>query len=243
MRGHHRRRLTLAALAPLAVAIAACGGSTSDDVAGGGSTAASTTAQTVSGAYGETLKNGTYGENYNAPEAASTRRCNGKDGLPQDPMAREHRARGARPVREQVDRTKAMECWKKNTCETGTGGKLTVGLADGFGGNVARQIFKMEFILQALTYKDIGKIVYTDANLDTQKAISDMRSMIAQGVDVIVSYPDAGNALLPVYRQATQRRHPVALWANANIGKPGTDYLTYTRPRLLLARQVLRRRS
>ena len=101
-----------------------------------------------------------------------------------------------------------MECWKKNTCDTGTGGKLTVGLADGFGGNVARQIFKMEFILQALTYKDIGKIVYTDANLDTQKAISDMRSMIAQGVNVIVSYPDAGKALLPVYRQATQRKAP-----------------------------------
>ena len=107
----------------------------------------------------------------------------------------------------QVDQDKALECWKKNTCETGTGGKLTVGLADGFGGNVARQIFKMEFILQALTYKDIGKIVYTDANLDTQKAISDMRSMVAQGVDVIVSYPDAGEALLPVYRAGDQARH------------------------------------
>ena len=135
---------------------------------------------------------------------------------------------GMARVPEQVDQDKAMECWKKNTCETGTGGKLTVGLADGFGGNVARQIFKMEFILQALTYKDIGKIVYTDANLDTQKAISDMRSMIAQGVNVIVSYPDAGKALLPVYRQATQRKVPVALWSNANIGKPGTDYLTYS---------------
>jgi ABC-type sugar transport system substrate-binding protein len=121
-----------------------------------------------------------------------------------------------------------MECWKKNSCETGTGGKLTVGLADGFGGNVARQIFKMEFILQALTYKDIGKIVYTDANLDTQKAISDMRSMVAQGVNIIVSYPDAGKALLPVYRQATQRKIPVALWSNANIGKPGVDYMTYS---------------
>ena len=98
---------------------------------------------------------------------------------------------------QQVDQDKAIECWKKNTCDTGTGGKLTVGLADGFGGNVARQIFKMEFILQALTYTDIGKIIYTDANLDTQKAISDIRSMIAQGVNVIVSYPDAGKALLP----------------------------------------------
>src|SRR6185312_16773755 len=89
-------------------------------------------------------------------------------------------------------------------------------------------MFKMEFIMQALTYKDVGKIVYTDANLDAQKAISDMRSMIAQGVDVVVSYPDAGNALLPVYRQATQRGTPVSLWAGANLGKPGADYMTYT---------------
>jgi ribose transport system substrate-binding protein len=128
----------------------------------------------------------------------------------------------------QVDQAKALECWKKNTCETGTGGKLTVGLADGFGGNVARQMFKMEFIMQALTYKDVGKIVYTDANLDAQKAISDMRSMVAQGVDVVVSYPDSGDALLPVYRQATKRGTPVSLWAGANLGKPGTDYMTYT---------------
>ena len=128
----------------------------------------------------------------------------------------------------QVDQDKAWSAGRRTPARPGTGGKLTVGLADGFGGNVARQIFKMEFILQALTYKDIGKIVYTDANLDTQKAISDMRSMIAQGVNVIVSYPDAGKALLPVYRQATQRKVPVALWSNANIGKPGTDYLTYS---------------
>ena len=86
----------------------------------------------------------------------------------------------------------------------------------------------MEFILQALTYPQIGKIIYTDANLKTQKAISDVRSMIAQGVDVIVSYPDAGGALLPVYREATKRGIPVNLWSNANIGKPGVDYLNYS---------------
>jgi ribose transport system substrate-binding protein len=86
----------------------------------------------------------------------------------------------------------------------------------------------MEFILQALTYPEIGRIIYTDANLDTQKAISDVRSMVAQGVDVIVSYPDAANALLPAYRAATARGIHVALWANAGIGKPGTDYLTFS---------------
>ena len=68
--------------------------------------------------------------------------------------------------------------------------------------------------MQALTNsKDVGKIVYTDANLDAQKAISDMRRMVAQGVDVVVSYPDSGDALLPVYRQATKRGTPVSLWA------------------------------
>ena len=127
-----------------------------------------------------------------------------------------------------VNEKLALQCWKKNICETGTGGKITVGEADGFGGNVARQLFKMEFILQALTYPEIGKIIYTDANLNTQKAISDVRSMIAQGVDVIVSYPDAGNALLPAYREAAKRGIPVDLWSNANIGKPGVDYLNYS---------------
>jgi ribose transport system substrate-binding protein len=228
--GHHRRRLTLAALASVVVALPACGGDSSDSAAGGGgsSTSASTTAQTVSGQFGETLKNGTYGENYDPNPQYVDQALLGKDGLPADPMAKNIVLAALTRVGQPADETKAMECWKKNTCETGTGGKVTVGLADGFGGNVARQMFKMEFILQALTYKDIGKIVYTDANLDTQKAISDMRSMVAQGVNVIVSYPDAGKALLPVYRQATQRKIPVALWSNANIGKPGVDYMTYS---------------
>src|SRR5207249_10667084 len=71
--------------------------------------------------------------------------------------------------RSKVNEKLALQCWKNNICETGTGGKITVGEADGFGGNVARQLFKMEFILQALTYPQIGKIIYTDANLNTQK--------------------------------------------------------------------------
>ena len=44
-----------------------------------------------------------------------------------------------------------------------------------FGGNVARQLFKMEFILQALTYQaDREDRLQSDANLNTQKAISDV---------------------------------------------------------------------
>jgi len=85
----------------------------------------------------------------------------------------------------------ALECWKNNVCETGHG-TLTVAYADGFGENVWRQVTKMEFILQALTYPSIKKIIYTSAAGDATKAVSDMRAFIAQKVDVIVIFADAG---------------------------------------------------
>jgi ABC-type sugar transport system substrate-binding protein len=224
-----RRRLALAAVASLTVAVVACGGSNEEDPSGGASgSTTETTVEQVSGPYGETLKNGAYGENYDPDPAAIEQALLSKEGLPKDPMAKNIVLAALARSSTEVDQDKALQCWQTNRCDTGTGGKLTVGLADGFGGNAARQMFKMEFILQALTYKDIGRIIYTDANLDAQKAISDMRSMIAQDVDLIVSYPDSGDALLPVYRQATQRGTPVSLWAGANLGKPGTDYMTYT---------------
>ena len=50
-----------------------------------------------------------------------------------------------------------------NGCATGTGGKLTVAYVEGFGENVYRQVSKMEFILQALTYPQIGHIIYSSA--------------------------------------------------------------------------------
>ena len=33
----------------------------------------------------------------------------------------------------------ALECWSNKSCETGTGGEVTVALADGFGENVWRR--------------------------------------------------------------------------------------------------------
>jgi ABC-type sugar transport system substrate-binding protein len=180
------------------------------------------------GPYGATLPNGKYGENYNPKQSVVTYALGGAAALPTNATQKNIALAAMYRAGKKVDEDLAFQCWQKNICDTGTGGKITVGLADGFGGNPARQLFKMEFILQALTYPQIGKIIYTDANLKTQKAISDVRSMIAQGVDVIVSYPDAGGALLPVYREATKRGIPVNLWSNANIGKPGVDYLNYS---------------
>jgi len=142
-----------------------------------------------------------------------------------DPVLTESFARAAQPVTDQL-RAKALECWKANTCDTGTGGKLSVAYADGFGENVWRRVTAMEFIQQALTYPDIGKIQYSSARGDASKAISDLRSYIAQGVDVIVVFADHGPALGPTIREAKEAGITVVLHNGTEVGTPGKDYLT-----------------
>jgi ABC-type sugar transport system substrate-binding protein len=131
-------------------------------------------------------------------------------------------AKGLTPEQREL----AMKCWKDSTCETGHG-DLTVALADGFGENVWRQVTKMEFIEEALTYPEIKKIIYTSARSDASKAISDLRSLIAQGVNIIVVFADASTALLPTIKEATEAGITVVLHNGTYVGgDPGKDYLT-----------------
>jgi ABC-type sugar transport system substrate-binding protein len=128
----------------------------------------------------------------------------------------------------------ALKCWKENVCETGTNGAVTVALADGFGENVWREVTHMEFVLQALTYPEIGKIIYTSGQGNTQKAISDFKSLIAQDVDVIVGFPDAGAAMLPSYREATKRGIVVVPYTSTPGGTAGKDFASFVSEDLCL---------
>ena len=120
----------------------------------------------------------------------------------------------------------ALKCWKDSVCDTGHG-DITVALADGFGENVWRQVTKMEFITQALTYPNIKKIIYTSAHNDPTKAISDLRSLVAQKVNVIVVFADASTALLPSIKEATAAGILVVLHNGTYVGgEPGKDYLS-----------------
>ncbi len=121
----------------------------------------------------------------------------------------------------------AIKCWKNNVCDTGTGGKVTVALADGFGENVWREVTHMEFVLGALTYPEIGKIIYTSGQGNTQKAISDFRSLIAQKVTIIVGFPDAGPAMLPSYRAAMQKGIIVVPYTSTPGGTAGKDWTSF----------------
>lgn len=123
-----------------------------------------------------------------------------------------------------ADRELALKCWKENVCETGRG-NLTVALADGFGENVWRQVTHMEFVLQALSYPDVKKIIYTSARADATKAISDVKAMIAQGVNIITIFPDAGEAMLPAVKEATEAGILVVPYISPPGGTPSKDFL------------------
>ena len=237
----HRHRMA-AALCAVGLIAVSCGSDSEDsadtaapadtsaapaDTAAPAETAAGTTPAS-GGETGATLKDGEFGENYTPDATILATGLGGAGSLPTEERARNVALATITRASTKVDEDLALKCWNDNGCDTGSGGSLKVGLADGFGGNIARQIFKMEFILQALTYPEIGHIAYTDANLDTQKAISDVQSFAAQDYDVIVSYPDAGEALVPAYKAATGQGAKVVLWSGAKIGAPGSDYLTYS---------------
>lgn len=165
-----------------------------------------------------------YGEIYDADPAVLMQALGTTEEVPEVALAAFYRA--GLPVSEEMAEL-ALECWREKVCDTGTGGEVTVALADGFGENVWREITHMEMILQALTYPEIGRIIYTSAQFDTQKAISDFRSLIAQEVDIIIGFPDAGDAMLPSVRQATERGIIYVPHSYGRLGEPGEDYLTY----------------
>jgi ABC-type sugar transport system substrate-binding protein len=213
-----KRLVVINILVVLTVVLTACGGAAAPATqAANGSAPVPVTGQQISGL-------DKFGERYDADPAVLKKAVGTTDGIPQIAMAAFYRA--GLPV-DQKMQDLAIKCWKELVCDTGTGGKVTVALVDGFGENFWRQMTHMEFVLQALTYPEIGKIIYTTAHSDTQKSISDLRSLIAQHVDIVIGFPDAGEALLPTVREATKQGVIFITHSYGKIGEPGKDYPTF----------------
>jgi ribose transport system substrate-binding protein len=167
---------------------------------------------------------GGYGEVYKAdPKILAKTLFNAKL-LPANKMSRNIALAAYGRASKKVNFNLALKCWKNDGCKTGTKGKLTVAYVEPFGENVYRHISKMEFILQALTYKSIGRIIYKSAHSNPSQAQTDFRAVIAQGADAIVSYPDFGDAAIPVFREATRRHIPVVTYAWGYVSGPGKNY-------------------
>jgi ribose transport system substrate-binding protein len=105
--------------------------------------------------------------------------------------------------------------------------KITFALADGFGDNNWRKITVGEARNEAARCKSITKFVYTDGQGNTQKAISDIQGLVAQGVNAAVVFPDAGEAVLPALRQAFKAGVVTVPYRVSPGGSPGADYNYY----------------
>ena len=171
-------------------------------------------------------KGGGYGEVYAAKASTLQHTLFKATLLPKDPTARNIALAALGRADRKVNYDLALQCWKNNGCDTGTGGKLKVAYIEQFGENTYREMSKMEFILQALTYPEVGKIIYSSAHVNFTQAIADFKAAIAQHVSLIVTYPDFGDAMLPVMKEATDAGIPVATYAWGAVTGPGTNYLT-----------------
>jgi ribose transport system substrate-binding protein len=102
--------------------------------------------------------------------------------------------------------------------------KITFALADGFAANNWRRITTAEAQDELKKCPSVTKFLHTDGQGDTQKAISDIEGLAAQGVNAIVLYPDAGKALLPVLTKVTKAGVvTVPYWGDIG-GAKGTNY-------------------
>ena len=137
---------------------------------------------------------------------------------------------------EQATVDKAMECWANQECDTGSGGELVMGYADGGGNqvNVWRSVSHMEAILQALTYPEIGRIVSTAADFaGAETEMANIRFLIQAGVDFIVGYPDGGAGVAPAVSEADAAGISYVPFSAGWVGLPdqegalipGEDYL------------------
>jgi ribose transport system substrate-binding protein len=101
---------------------------------------------------------------------------------------------------------------------------MVVGLADGYGGNTWRKTTLAELKDELARCGNVKRLIYTNANGDQQKANTDVNSMVAQGVNVLLILPDFGAAQIPALRAATKAGVTVIPYLSTLPGRAGKDY-------------------
>ncbi|MBI3526262.1 MAG: substrate-binding domain-containing protein [Betaproteobacteria bacterium] len=101
---------------------------------------------------------------------------------------------------------------------------MIVGLSDGYGGNTWRRTTLAEIQDELSACKNVEKFIYTNANGDQQKANADINSLVAQGVNVLIVFPDFGTAQIPAMRSATKAGVTVIAYFSKLGGVNGKDY-------------------
>lgn len=102
--------------------------------------------------------------------------------------------------------------------------EASLGLLDGYGGNSWRLVTTAAGADEVAKCPSITDYYYADGQGDTQKAISDIQGMVAKGVNAIVVFPDAGEAMLPALRSAYEAGVVTVPYRVNPGGEAGKDY-------------------
>ena len=105
--------------------------------------------------------------------------------------------------------------------------QASIALADGFGDNTWRELTRYSAVTIAAQCPSITKYVYANGEGNTQKAITDINSLVAQGTTAIVDFPDAGKAMLPALTKAYQAGTIVVPYRVFPGGTSGQNYNAY----------------
>lgn len=100
-----------------------------------------------------------------------------------------------------------------------------VALTDGFGGGAWFKTVSQEFRDELAKCKNVTNVIYLNANGSQQKYNSDINSLVAQKVNVIVSFTHFGDASLPALRGASRAGVTVVPYFSKIAGTPGKDYI------------------
>ncbi|MBS1845289.1 MAG: substrate-binding domain-containing protein, partial [Actinobacteria bacterium] len=105
--------------------------------------------------------------------------------------------------------------------------EITLALADGFGDNNWRKITRAEAEAEAAECPNVKEFIYTDGQGNTQKSISDLEGLTAQGVNAAVVFPDAGKAMLPAITNMYKAGVVTVPYRVFPGGEAGVNYNTY----------------
>jgi ribose transport system substrate-binding protein len=119
--------------------------------------------------------------------------------------------------------------------ETGAGGdwcgekEVVLGIMDGGGLNGWSKESLKQVQLAVDQCPNITETKVVNAGFDLQKMLSGYTTLVAQGVDAIVTIPDAGGpAEAPALRSASRKGVKFVPWASEpDPAEPGTDFVTY----------------
>jgi ribose transport system substrate-binding protein len=105
--------------------------------------------------------------------------------------------------------------------------QIALAQLDGFGGNSWRLVTTASGAEEVKKCPSVTSYQYANGNGDTQKSISDIQAFTAKGVDAMVVFADAGQAMLPAIRSAFKAGLIVVPYRVEVGGAAGTDYTQF----------------